>query len=266
MEALTVELRGVAPDLVRQFATARPTVRRNSGFGVFTEVAFDPNWMGEGQSGDFGAVYAMVGTLADPIAFTARLQDGRLVGLSGDSYGQDTRTLDFASVHVSQVFTVDASGQSIPFQSAALHTPESAPPPSRPRPQAPVPTAQVPPARVRVARPDDFQAVVQAARQSSDALRTSLADAARNTASSAEPAPAQADGVTVLIGAWTVLAVVALFIGLATDIPWPALFIAVFWIGAALRKPKALAGLQDFVSGWNTARPGAAAWKSMGDR
>jgi hypothetical protein len=166
---------------------------------------------------------------------------------------------------VSQVFTVDSSGRSIPFQSPLLHAPESAPQPTRLRAQPSVPTTQAPPAQARVVRPDDYKSIIEIARLSPNVLKDAVDDARRDAASFETP-EAPVDTATVLIGAWTILAVIAIFIGLATDIPWPALFIAVFWIGAALRKPKALAGLKSFANSWNAARPGAAAWKAMGDR
>ncbi|RZJ01486.1 MAG: hypothetical protein EON90_02580 [Brevundimonas sp.] len=253
MDALASEL---GPDFARQFAASRLTVRRNSGFGLFTEMAVDPALVTTGATGEFGTVHAMVAGLQDPIAFTARLQDGRLVGLMGDSYGQDTRAIDFTSVHVSQIFTVDASGRSVPFQSALALPPDSQarPQPSRSRSPTAAPTSQASPSLVRVARPEDLKTLVEAARQGSDALKIAAADAGRSVRPLEPSGATPVDGVTLLIGAWTVLAVVAILVGLFTDVPWPALLIAVFWIGAALRKPKARAALQRGVETWNTAR------------
>lgn len=265
MEALASEL---GPDLARQFAASRLTVRRNSGFGLFTEMAVDPAILTTGATGEFGTVHAMVADLRDPIAFTTRLQGGRLVGLMGDSYGQDTRAIDFATVHPSQIFTVDASGRSVPFQSVLTPQPEPQPRPqaSRARPQPSVPTSQAPAPQVRMARPEDLKSLLQAARQGSDALKTAMDDAKRSADSTAPSQAEPVDDVTLLIGAWVLLAVVALLMGLLTDVPWPALLIAVFWIGAALRKPKAKATLRSFVAAWNSARPATEAWKAMGDR
>src|SRR5690606_1757486 len=114
MEALARELRGQVPDLAAQFAASRLTVRRNSGFGVFSEMLAPPDRR-PGPSGDLGRVHVVIPGLADPLAFRVRLRDGRLMGLLGDSYGQDTRAIDFAATRFTQVFTIDDHGRSIPI-------------------------------------------------------------------------------------------------------------------------------------------------------
>src|SRR5690606_24300532 len=115
MEALARELRGQVPDLAAQFAASRLTVRRNSGFGVFTEMLAPADRRPAGPSGDLGRVHVVIPGLADPLAFRVRLRDGRLMGLLGDSYGQDTRAIDFAATRFTQVFTIDDHGRSIPI-------------------------------------------------------------------------------------------------------------------------------------------------------
>lgn len=130
MAALAHDLRGQVPDLAGQFEESRPSQRRNSGFGLFTEMIVDrarPT-PASGPTGDLGTVHAMVGSLPDPIAFKARVRHGVLLGLFGDSYGQDTRAIDFATVPFRQVFTVDAHGRSIAFE------PDASPPPTSPEP------------------------------------------------------------------------------------------------------------------------------------
>lgn len=255
MEALAADLRDVAPDLAGQFQASRPRLRRNSGFGLFTEATSDPArpFLAD-ATGDFGTVHAMVGDLPDPVAFTARLQSGRFVGLMGDSYGQDTRSIDFASVHFSQVFTVDPSGRSIPFQSAS--SPPSEPQVQRvsPRPRPSVPTTQPRQPQVRVTRPDDFKSLVQAARQGSDALRVAVDDARRDARPVEASAQPPVDKVTLLIGAWTVIAVVAVLAVVLFRVSWIFALVAAFWVGAALRKPRALAALQRGIDGWNASR------------
>lgn len=122
MDALAHDLRRDIPDLAGQFADSRASQRRNSGFGLFTEmiVARDRPAPASGPTGDLGTVHAMVGALPDPIAFRVRVRNGVLLGLLGDSYGQDTRAIDFATVAFDQVFTVDADGRSVAFEPADL--------------------------------------------------------------------------------------------------------------------------------------------------
>jgi hypothetical protein len=148
LEALAHELRDQVPDLAGQVAASRLSQRRNSGFGLFTEVVPDQNrpLPVAGLTGDLGTVHAMVGSLPDPIAFKARVRNGVLLGLFGDSYGQDTRALDFATVPFRQVFTVDAQGRSIAFEptgSSRPAAPESPKyrPVDRPAPARPAPVA-----------------------------------------------------------------------------------------------------------------------------
>ena len=131
MDALVHDLRAEIPDLAGQFEESRPSQRRNSGFGLFTEMIVDRSRPAPttGPTGDLGTVHVMVGHLPDPIAFKARVRHGVLLGLLGDSYGQDTRAIDFATVAFDQVFTVDARGQSIPFEPTRQMPPR---PPAQP--------------------------------------------------------------------------------------------------------------------------------------
>ena len=86
MAALAHDLRDSVPDLAGQFEESRPSQRRNSGFGLFTETIVDRNRPSpaSGPTGDLGSVHAMVGALSDPIAFKARMRNGVLLGLMGD--------------------------------------------------------------------------------------------------------------------------------------------------------------------------------------
>lgn len=280
MEALAWDLREAAPDLARQFAASRPTVRRNSGFGLFTEMMVDPALAKAGLSGDFGAVHAMIAPLRDPVAFTARLQNGRLIGLMGDSYGQDTRALDFAAAPFTQVFSVDASGRSVPFQSAA--SPQRSEPPiqrtyARAAPAAPLPapststpgagSSGLPPG-VRIAPAKDLDSVFEAALSSrtvASAIQSlqdqvkvgpaaTAAPAQAPGASSSDTTAAPADKVTLLVGAWAVIAVVAVLSVLIFDVSWPFALVVAIWVGAAIRKPKALAAIQRGLDAYNRAR------------
>lgn len=275
MEALAWDLRETAPDLARQFAASRPTVRRNSGFGLFTEMMVAPDSGSTGPSGDFGTIHAMIAPLRDPVAFTARLQSGRLIGLMGDSYGQDTRALDFGTASFTQVFSVDASGRSVPFQPAAA--PVRSEPPierayARPAPAAPVqaPPASTPgagssgpPPGVRIAPAEDLSRVFEAALSSrtvASAIQSlqgqvkAAAPSQAHGATSSEATTAPVDKVTLLIGAWAVIAVVAVLAVLIFDISWPFALFAAIWLGAAVRKPKALAAIQRGLDAYNRAR------------
>ena len=66
----------------------------------------------------------MVGDLVDPIGFQVELREGRLLALHGQSYGQDTRAIDFTTTPFEEVFTLDETGESILYDPVALR-PES---------------------------------------------------------------------------------------------------------------------------------------------
>lgn len=291
--ALAAELAAQVPDLARQVAASRLTVRKNSGFGVFTELSTSPSpsWArtaGDSRSGwgnhapatnisgDLGSVHAVLSGLRDPVRFTARLQHGRLVGLMGDSYGQDTRHIDFAAVHVAQLFIVDASGRSIPVadRDAAGNADQRAATP-RPKPQAePQPrTASLPttpqiqppqrpgPARSVPATPSGSSGEREAAPALADLLglifrpgRATLDDARSDQARPDQAA--RTDRTSLLIGLWVVLGAGVILAELIFDIPWLLGAIAAFWIGVSLSKPKALAALQKGLDAWAASRAG----------
>ena len=125
LDALAWDLRDLAPDLAGQFAESLPGQRRNTGSGLFTELIVDRTRPPPitTPTGRFGTVHAMVGDLADPVAFQVDLREGRLLALHGDAYGQDTRDVDFATVRFDQVFTVNDQGESVAFDPAALMPP-----------------------------------------------------------------------------------------------------------------------------------------------
>ena len=121
LDALVWDLREVAPDLGGQVEESLPGVRRNTGQGAFTEliVARDRPLPTTGPTGRFGTVHAMVGDLADAVAFQVELRHGRLLALHADSYGQDTGAIDFTTAPFHEVFYLDADGASILFDPAA---------------------------------------------------------------------------------------------------------------------------------------------------
>lgn len=126
LDALAWDLREVAPDLGGQVEEALPGVRRNTGAGAVTEliVARDRPLPTTGPTGRFGTVHAMVGDLADAVAFQVELRAGRLMALHADSYDQDTRALDFTTAPFEDVFIVNDAGESVLYE-PARHMPDS---------------------------------------------------------------------------------------------------------------------------------------------
>ena len=125
LDALAWELEDVAPDLAGQVEESLPGLRRNTGQGLYTElIVARGRPLPGGVTGRFGTTHAMVGDLPDPIGFQVELREGRLMALHGQSYGQDTRAIDFATIPFEEVFTVDDQGESVLFDPAAL-MPES---------------------------------------------------------------------------------------------------------------------------------------------
>lgn len=252
MAALAWELRHISPDLAGQFEESLPGTRRNTGSGLFTETIVSSRrpLSAERENGRFGTVHAMVGTLPDPIAFQAELRNGRLLALHGDAYGQDTRAIDFALVPFEQVFTVDDAGQSIEFRPAELmppsplldlHRHEDTPPPARSEsPTASVPSRQPQPQVRQVPAGNDHPLANQ--------LRAAI------SAGATPDLPAPADRISVLVGAWVVIAVGAVLGVLIFRIPVVAAFIAAVWLAAAVRRPKVLAAIQRGLAAWKAAR------------
>lgn len=227
MQALSRELRAEAPDLAAQFAASRPTVRRNSGFGLFTEMIVPPERPTSGRTGEFGTVHVMLAGLADPVAFRVRLRNGRLLGLLGDSYGQDTRSIDFTAAAFDQVFTIDSAGRSVPSESPAENDRAAAARPSRPHA---APPAQPAPSVIVQPRPQ----VVEATRA--------------RPAPPPEPAPsATADGqlspeerTSLRVGLWTGLIAIGSVLVLIFDVPIPFVFIAAFVAGRFFQTDRGL--------------------------
>lgn len=243
MDALAHDLRADIPDLAGQFEASRPSQRHNSGFGLFTEMIVDRNRPepSAGPTGDLGTVHAMVGSLPDPIAFRARVRNGVLLGLLGESYGQDTRAIDFKTVAFEQVFTVDASGRSIPFE------------PRRQTPSSPM--------RDRGSRPDTPRTVVVAppTLKNTGALqRVQDVDAPpphlRAEQQHAEPVPA--NQMTLLIGLWALTGVVALLLVFVFRLPFAfGIFFAVL-VGRMVKDPKVLDRARKALDTWNAASTG----------
>lgn len=225
MDALARELRSEAPDLAAQFAASRPTVRRNSGFGVFTEVLVPPERPTSGPTGEFGTVHVVISGLADPVAFRARLRNGRLLGLLGDSYGRDTRSTDFASIPFDQVFTVDATGRSVPFEVASQTVRPPAPRPVQPAPAPP-------------SRPPE-PILVQLRTGATPPPRPGPAqEPASSPASSGDLSPEER--TTLRIGLWTGLFALGSILVLVFEVPIPFVFIAAFVAGRFFQTDRGL--------------------------
>jgi hypothetical protein len=280
MAALAHDLRSQIPDLAAQFAASTPSVRRNTGFGLFSEMIVDRNHPApaSGPTGDLGTVHAMVGTLADPIAFKARVRNGVLLGLFGDSYGQDTRSIDFATVAFDQVFTVREDGQSIPFdivepaaprvetsryeaQRYAPTAPSPSPAPAaRPAPAQRKPEPAKPVSREPVGRPERKERPM-ATGLLVDIAAASESPAARDAVGAlfgskdAPPLPdlSPAEKTSLIIGLWVaVFAGVAIAV-LALELPLIPSAIGGFILGRWLQTPRGLV----------TVRRGIAAWKAF---
>lgn len=122
MQALTWDLRDVAPDLAGQFEESLPGSRRNTGFGMFTEMIASPRRPAphDTPTGSFGTVHAMVGDLPGSMAFKVVLRDGVLLGMEGEAFDMETDDIDFATTSFHTVFTVNDQGTSIAFKPEVL--------------------------------------------------------------------------------------------------------------------------------------------------
>lgn len=99
MDAMVWQMGDSVPDLAAQAASSSPGLRRNTGAGLYSRLIVDANraTRNPDATGLFGTVHVMVGDLPDPIGFQIELRQGRLTALHGQSYGQDTRAIDFSS-------------------------------------------------------------------------------------------------------------------------------------------------------------------------
>ena len=247
MSALAHDLRGVLPDLDAQFDGSQPSQRRNSGFGLFTEMLVDRARPGpvSGPTGDLGSVHAMVGKLADPIAFRVRVRNGVLLGLLGDSYGQDTRAIDFATTPFDQVFTVDADGVSVPFQFVRSTTVDASRDAVRKPNWSPSPATAAPPRTATTARraPQVDREVRQAPPPQSTPSPIT------------PPSPGgklPTDDASLLIGMWVLIAVVALIVVTIFGLPLAMGVIFAIVLGRAVKNPKTLAHVRKVVDDWQS--------------
>lgn len=251
MDALAHDLRAELPDLAGQFEDSRPSQRRNSGFGLFTEMIVDRSRPAPaaGPTGDLGTVHAMVGSLRDPIAFKARVRHGVLLGLMGDSYGQDTRSIDFSTVAFDQVFTVDAQGRSIPFEPARQMPPSPLLDLHRHNDHQPAPHAVEPPPLVNVGALQRVQAVDAPARN----FPTAALGEVLQTGSKPE-VHIPTDQTSLLVGLWVLIGVIALILVFAFRLPFPLAIAFAVIAGRAVKQPAVLSVIRKMVDNWQTSR------------
>lgn len=249
MAALAAELRHAVPDLSAQFRNARPGLKRNMAFGYYCGLTGDGVSPVSTRDGALGSVHVLIDGLHDAVAFRVLMRQGRAVAIEADSYGQDTRAIDFDRVGFEQVFTVNASGQSVLFEGPSVIPTASAAARPRQIPAAPRPTAaasahaQSPAAVIVHPRP------VQSGFGPNGAVSTPSTPRPAAEADTSEIPP----GAMLLI-AWTVIAVVAVLLVLIFDLPILFAAIAAFWIGNAVRQPKVLAALQRGVAEYQKSK------------
>lgn len=142
MDAMIWQMGDSVPDLRAQVAASSPGLRRNTGAGLHSQIVVDADraTANPDATGLFGTVHAMVAGLPDPVGFQIELRQGRLTALHGQSYGQDTRAIDFSTTPFEEVFTVDEAGRSILFRPARRAS-DPIPPKAKPAAQA-APKAQ----------------------------------------------------------------------------------------------------------------------------
>lgn len=215
MDAMIWQMGDSVPDLRAQVAAGSPGQRRNTGAGIYSQIVVDANRTAANPdaTGLFGTVHVMVAGLPHPIGFQIELRQGRLMALHGQSYGQDTRAIDFSTIAFDEVFTVDERGQSVLFRPA-----RRAPDPVMPKPKpaarpaaAPAPQA-APKAQTKIAPKTSDHALPSAA--ASPGLAEIIAGLSNPTASRGGQL------ALVYLGAYVLAAVFVLFAHLVLDVGW----------------------------------------------
>ena len=258
MAALAHELRGTIPDLAAQFAAARSSQRRNMAFGAYTGLTLDKPRAATTADGRFGTVHVMIDGLADAVAFQVLMRHGTVAALQADSYGQDTRAINFDTVGFEQVFTLDTQGRSIPFDQRL----QSEPAPTRSLPSAPRPAQQAEPPRQSLPTPPRPQTVrPQPAAPQRDRPHTF---GPNGTVSTPPPIPpgssttdlpdiASMDDKTLLIGLWAVIVVVAFLLVTIFDVSWIFVLVPGIWLAQAIRRPAVLSVIRKALATWQAS-------------
>lgn len=272
MAALAHELRHTIPDLATQFAAARASQRRNMAFGAYTGLTLDRPRPATTADGPFGTAHVMIDGLADAVAFQILMRHGTVAALQADSYGQDTRAINFDTVGFEQVFTLDAQGRSVPFEpraSADEDRPIRRSPTPTPR-HTPSPAQQAAPMRPTlqpqpVPRPQTYNP--QPASSERDRAFTFGPNGAVSTpppiitgsASSAMPDIASLDDKTLRIGLWAAIAVIAFVIVTIFQISWVFVLVPGIWLAQMIRRPAVLSAIRKALVAWQASARTAAA-------
>lgn len=272
MAALAHELLSTIPDLAAQFAAAKASQRRNMAFGAYTGLTLDRPRPATTADGPFGTVHVMIDGLQDAVAFQALMRHGTVAALQADSYGQDTRPINFDTVGFEQVFTLDAQGRSIPFElrpSSDEDRPIRRSPPPTPR-HTPSPAEQAfptrPAAQPRPASPPQFDKPQPASSQRDRAFTFGPNGAVSTpppiitgSASSAMPDIASLDDRTLRIGLWAAIAVVAFLIVTIFQISWIFVLVPGVWLAQMIRRPAVLSAIRKALVAWQASARTAAA-------
>jgi len=233
MDAMVWQMGDSVPDLRAQVAAGSPGLRRNTGAGLYSRMIVDANrtTRNPDATGLFGTVHVMVGDLPDPIGFQIELRQGRLTALHGQSYGQDTRAIDFSSTPFGEVFTVDARGQSIPYRPSRRDPDPVAPSPRPAAPQAQTPTK----APASATRPADPAPASAAAPN----LTEILASVSNPTASRAGKL------ALVYLGAYALAVLFVLFAQFVLHLGWVFAAIVAGWALRYIHSAKGRAKMAD---------------------
>ena len=266
MAALAHELRGAIPDLAAQFTAAKASQRRNMAFGAYTGLTLDRPRTATTADGAFGTVHVMIDGLVDAVAFQVLMRHGTVAALQADSYGQDTRAINFDTVGFEQVFTLDAQGRSIPFETR----PSADPAPTRSLPSAPRPAQQAEPPRQVV--PTAAQRPAQRPAQTPQATPPRRDPAftfgpngaistpppiAAGSASTDMPDIASMDDKTLLIAVWGVISVIGVVLVTIFQVSWIFVLIPAIWIAQAIRRPNVLSAIRKGLAAWQASSQSA---------
>lgn len=238
MDAMVWQMGDSVPDLAAQIASGSVGLRRNTGAGLYVQFSADPNRRADNPdaTGLFGTVHVMVGDLPDPVGFQIELRQGRLTALHGQSYSQDTRGLDFATVPFGDVFIVDEQGRSV------LHHPaRRAPEPAAAKPKRQTQSAPQPPSHPQSqpqphSRPQDRPHAVASEPAPHTATPPGLAEM---LAGLSDPSASAAGRLAlVYLGAYGLAFVFILFARLALHTGWFFALIVTFWALRFIHMPK----------------------------
>lgn len=246
LDALALDQSTIAPDLAGQIRRSHAGRRLNTAFGYYVEVRTgqDRHLPHAGETGRFGTVHAMIAGLTESVSFQIELFQGRLIGLYADSYGQDTRSVDFTSVPITQLFRVDGAGRSVP-----ISLPSRASDQKPGRQSVPVTPPEVKSlVRAALAQRPETSRTSQPGRPSpalplSPDPKVKPRDRARSEPlpQAQPPSPELAEArKSLLFGVWTTLGVIAIFAVIAFGVPLVVAGIVAFFIGRTVRDPRIL--------------------------